>query len=292
LRLWPQRFALIHGGRLRPKKETQKRRSSPKKKELSMYKQFRLTNLVPRAVQCGMALAGLMQIAVATPALAQGGEVLSPLVPHYGYSYEEWSAKYWQWSLGQSTNDPQAAGPAGFCLGEASGVWFLNGASIPGSGGITIRTNKVVLPPETPLFFPILSVYEDNTSCPLDTFGSLTGAQLAAEAVGQWSVATLTSCTIDGVAVTGIDDPTNSIYDVVSPPFSYSTAEKDNVLAGFFGEPCIPGGLTVYPAVSDGVFLMLSPFKPGKHVIHYVGIASQGNTIFVEENITFEITVL
>jgi hypothetical protein len=101
----------------------------------------------------------------------------------------------------------------------------------------------------------------------------------------------VTSCTIDGVAVAGLEDPTNTIYDVVSPPFSYTTAEKDNVLAGFFGEPCIPGGLTVYPAVADGVYLMVSPFKPGKHTIRYTGIAGPASAPYVEESITWDVSV-
>jgi hypothetical protein len=207
------------------------------------------------------ALAGLMLLGIAVSSSAE--EILPPSSLPYGYSYEEWSAKYWQRSLAQSTNKVELVGGSGACTGPASQVRFLNGSDIPASGGITIRTNKVTISTENPLFFPILSVYEDNTACPLSDFTSLTGDQLAAEAVGQWSVVTVTSCTIDGVAVAGLEDPTNTVYNVVSPPFSYTTAEKDNVLAGFFGEPCIPGELTVYPAVADGVYLMVSPLSLG-----------------------------
>jgi hypothetical protein len=230
----------------------------------------------------------LLAIAASSPA----AEVLPPSSLPYGYSFEEWSAKYWHWTLGLSTNKVESAGWSGVCTGPASRVWFLNAVDIPATGGITMKTNKVTIPAETPLFFTILSVYEDNTACPVSDFTSLTGAELAAEAVGQWSVVTVTSCTIDGVAVAGLDNPITTAYDVVSPPFSYTTAEKDNVLAGFFGEPCIPGGLTVYPAVADGVYLMVSPLSCGKHTIHYIGIAGPASAPYVEEDITFDITVL
>jgi hypothetical protein len=234
----------------------------------------------------------LLGIAASSPAKPIPAAVLPPSDLPYGYSYEEWSAKYWQWSLAQSTNKLKWAGASGYCAEPASKVWFLNGSDIPSSsGGITTKTNKVTIPAETPLFFPILSTYDDNTTCPLSAFGTNTAAQLTAAAIGNWSVASLTTCTIDGVSVDGMEDPTNSVYNVVSPPFSYTVAEKDNVLAGYFGEPCIPGGLTVYPTVADGVYLMVSPFPPGKHTIHYVGIAGPINAPYVEEDLTFDITV-
>lgn len=254
-----------------------------------MKNQLNLRNVLRQPARFGLALAGLILLAVAGSSLA--AEVLPPSSLPYGFSYEEWSAKYWQWSLGQATNKVEMVGWSGVCEGPASLVRFLNGSDIPSTGGITIKTNKVAISREVSLFFPILSVYEDNTACPLSDFTSYTGDQLAAAAVGQWSVVTETSCTIDGISVSGIEDPTNSVYDVVSPAFSYTTAEKNNVLAGFFGEPCIRGGLTVYPAVADGVYLMVSPFKPGKHVIHYIGIAGPASAPYVEENITWDITV-
>ena len=54
---------------------------------------------------------------------------------------------------------------------------------------------------------------------------TFTADQLAALDAGQWSATTETTCTIDGVAVAGLDDPMNTVYHVVSPPFSYTTAE-------------------------------------------------------------------
>jgi hypothetical protein len=78
---------------------------------------------------------------------------------------------------------------------------------------------------------------------------------------------------------------TNSIYNVVSPAFSYTVAEKGNMLGIVEGEDCIPGGMTIYPAVSDGIYLMISPFKAGKHVIHFVA-SSPSISVNVTEDIT------
>lgn len=181
----------------------------------------------------------------------------------------------------------EPVGYPGICEGPASRVLFLNGA--PTS---TTETNRVIIPPETPLFFAILGIETDNTACPLSSFTTNSADMLAAEAVAGWNgAATLTTCTIDGVAVPGLENPTNSIYNVVSPPFSYTTAREGNLVALATGDPCLPGGLTVYPAVADGVYLMLSPLSPGKHTVHLVGEAGPGGA-YLKIDITYEITVL
>ncbi len=231
------------------------------------------------------AVAGLMLVtSAATPA---AGQVLEPRSLPYGLSYEEWSAKWWQFFYGQSTNDMEPLGSPGICEGSASRVLFLNGA--PTS---TTETNHATILADTPLFLAILAFTADNTACPVTDFTTNSADVLTAEAVSGWnSAATLTTCTIDGVVVPGLENPTNTIYNVVSVPFSYTTAEKDNIVAVSEGEPCLPGGLTVYPAVADGVYLMLSPLSPGKHKIHFVGEAGPGGT-YLKIDITYEITVL
>jgi len=240
---------------------------------------------ITRPARFASALAGFLLVASAVSSL---GQILPPSSLPYGYSYEEWSAKWWQFFLGQSTNHLESIGDPGICRGPASRVRFL---SPPPGGGIVTR--KAIIPGGTPLFFPILAFAADNTACPVTAFSSLTADQLAVLAEGGWnSAATLTTCTIDGVAVPGLEDPTNSIYNVVSPAFSYTTAEFGNDLALIEGEPCIPGSLTIYPAVADGDYLMIAPLAPGKHTIHFVGIAGPLATPFLEFDITYQILVV
>jgi hypothetical protein len=210
------------------------------------------------------------------------GQVLPPSSLPCGYSYEEWSAKWWQWNLGQDTNQVELVGEPGICTGPASRVRFLAGA--PGS--IT-ETKHVTIPAGTPLFFTILSAEADNTGCPMTSF---TADELAAQAAGNWSVVTATTCTIDGVAVAGLDNPATTIYLVQAPPFSYTTSQKGNFLPLFNGVTCIPGGTTIYPAVADGAYLMLSPLSPGKHTIHFVGKVGPGGA-YLTQDITYDITV-
>jgi hypothetical protein len=256
------------------------------KKEQTMKHSFTLSKLIPRPGRFGSVLAGLLLLV--TAASSSRGQVLPPSSLPYGFSYQEWSAKWWQFYYSQSTDNLRPLGSPDICEGPASRVVFLGGE--PGS---TIKTNRVTILKETPLFFAILAFEADNTACPTNEFTTNSADMLAQEAIGGWAAdATVTTCTIDGTAVPGLDSPTNTIYNVVSPPFSYTTAEKNNVAAVAEGEPCLPGGLAVYPTVADGVYLMLAPLPPGRHTIHFVGVAGPLSAPFLVLDITYDITVL
>ncbi len=236
------------------------------------------------------ALAGLLLLGIAASSRAAKPEVLPPSSLPYGYSYEEWSAKFWQWTLGQSTKDLDSLGDPGICSGPASRVRFL-GPSTIGGEAIHIETNHITVPAETPLFLSIFALWQDNGNCPLSAFTTFTADQLAAFDQQSWSAVTETSCTIDGIPVNGMAEPTNSVYNVVSPPFSYTTAKKDNILAGELGATCLPGDFTIYPAVAEGMYLMLAPLSPGKHTIHAVAVAGPASAPFAVSDKTIELTV-
>jgi hypothetical protein len=251
----------------------------------------------------GSALTGLLLLGTAAYAPAQclppqggpGGfgcqqppaQVLPPRSMPYGLSYAEWSAKWWQWDLEQSTNHLEEVGAPRYCDGPDNQVKFLLGAYL--TGGIGIQTNQITIPAGTPLFFPVLATWSDNSGCP--TFSTYTADQLAAQVEGMWPLVTVTTCTIDGVAVPGLSNPGTNAYLTLSPPFSYTTAEEGNVLAGIFGDTCIDGGTTIYPAEALGVYLMLAPLSPGHHTIHTLGVVGPVAAPYVEEDITYDITV-
>jgi hypothetical protein len=212
--------------------------------------------------------------------------VIPPVVENhpYGLTYAGWLAKWWQWSLAFPVSADPEYGTADISAGQSGDVWFL---PAPLGGGTGTRTGTV--PAGTALFVPVLTFEADNTGCP--TYTTFTAAQLAGLVQGGWSAVTSTSCTIDGVAVAGMDNPTNSVYLVQTQPFSYTVAAYDNVLAnypGFVGETCIPDGTTVNPTVAEGMCVMIRPMSVGTHTIH-IGAAAPAYGLSYD--VTFDITV-
>jgi len=234
------------------------------------------------------ALGGLMLLGIT--ASSPAADVLPPSSLPYGYSYEEWSAKFWQWTLGQSTNHLESLGNPDICSGPASRVRFL-GPSTIGGEAIHIETNHITVPGGTPLFLAVFALWNDNGNCPLSAFTTFTADQLAASDQQQWSAVTETTCTIDDIAVEGMAEPTNSVYNVVSTPFSYTTAEKDNILAGELGATCLPGDFTIYPAVAEGLYLMIAPLSPGKHTIHAVAVVGPPSAPYAKSDKTLILEV-
>ena len=50
--------------------------------------------------------------------------------------------------------------------------------------------------------------------------------------------------------------------------------------------------MSIYPAVTDGVYVMLSPFKPGRHTIHFVGVVGSLSSPDLKLDITYDIEVV
>lgn len=233
----------------------------------------------------------LLVIVAATTTLAgagssafAGGNVLPPQSDAFGHTYGEWLAKWWQWSLAFPVNADPEYGTADISAGQSGHVWFL---PAPLGGATATRTGTV--PAGTALFVPVLTFEADNTGCP--TYTDYTADQLAGLVQGGWSFATETTCSIDGVAVTGMDDPQTTPYFAQTLPFSYTVASQDNVLAnypGFVNESCIPDGTTVYPTVAGGVCVMIAPLSVGQHAIHITGAVPAFGLFY---DVTFNITV-
>ena len=212
----------------------------------------------------------------------------------YGLTYGQWAAKYWQWTLSfPATADP-ASDTAPPESGQTGPVWFLAGAhgSALVNGRATV-TRQITVPEGKALFFPVLSVFYDNTGCPDYNSPLLTPPQLVTQVLDIWnSVASAAFCTIDGVPVSGLANPITSPYLIQSSPFFYVTAPHHNLLAAAFGEPCIADGTRVGPAVAEGLFLMVPPLAAGgPHTIRFGGFEGPTARPMVALDITYNITV-
>ena len=238
----------------------------------------------------GPALAGVVSLlATALPTFADDFRSQPGIIPP-GREYSWLLAEWWAWTLAFPTNADPAADTAPQDSNQSGPVWFLAGLhGSEAAGGIGTVTREITIPEGTALFFPVLSLENDNTGCPTNT--DYTVKELVAALTNEWSAVTETTCTIDGVAVRGLENPQATRFLKISPPFSYTLADSNNIVAIDFGEPCIPNGITVFPAVAEGVCVFVAPLPVGHHTINFVGIAGPVAAPFVDFNETYDVTV-
>jgi len=81
--------------------------------------------------------------------------VLPPDTHAFGQTYEEWSARWWQWAISMPSDHNPLADTADCSMGQVGPVWFLGGsfAQTPLTG-----PRKCTVPPGKGLFFPIVDV--------------------------------------------------------------------------------------------------------------------------------------
>jgi hypothetical protein len=190
--------------------------------------------------------------------------ILPPNSHPFGMTYGGWSAAWWQYVYSLPVHDPND--PTQFfnpifdetgvkCGVEQSGpVFFLMGVSNV-SG--TATRDQCTVPAGKALFFPILNTEWDNV--PNNTY---TVDQLYALAAADVGSASGLHASVDGVPVTNLRR-----YRAMSPVFTYTVPATDNFYQ-FFG---LDFAGSVYPAVSDGFWLMLAPLPPGRHTIKFGG---------------------
>jgi len=226
-------------------------------------------------------LAGAMAFAATIPrACADDTRVFPPNASPYGQSYGQWLAEWWQWSLSfPVTADPEN-GTADFSASQSGKIWFL---PAPLGSGTFVR--KGTVPYGKALFTPVLTFEID------DAGSTYTADELADYLQQGWDYVTAISCTIDGGAVRHLRDPQTTPYLCVTPPFSYTLASHDNVIAnyeGFASNPDMPDGTTVDLALSGGVCVMIKPLPVGYHTIHITG---QLGLLGVTYDVTYQINV-
>ncbi len=226
------------------------------------------------------------------PASGPADWALAPEEAHYGASYAEWSARWWQWAYEQPrTNHPlfDETG-ADAWRGQVDPVWFLGGPMAPNLTDPTLAScdRTFTLPSGIALFFPIICVSWDNQECAEpDTTYSLT--ELRAFAYEAVQNAIDLHCELDGVPLVDSPDLAGAVrYRAMAPEFSTSLP-ADNIFTQLCGEPAVP---VVYdPVTSDGVWMMIGPMPPGGHLLHFSGTFPNVPSPY-HIDATFHITVL
>jgi hypothetical protein len=214
----------------------------------------------------GQGLSAKLALSAVLIAFASGGSTLSaasdrPLPPDAvvgGKSQAEWSAAWWEWATPIPADHHPLTDTADVSTGQSGDVWFIGGSFVSGTAKryCTIPTGKM-------LFLPVLNVECSTLECPGDFCGH-TAAELSACAKRWMDNPTNLFCTIDGVAVPGLDS-----YRVQSPMFDFGPVPPNNVL----GVPVPPD---TGQSVSDGIYLMFSPLAEGEHTLHFGGAFANG----------------
>lgn len=225
------------------------------------------------------ALLLLVIVAIAASLVAAEPGIAPPKSSPHGASYAQWGAAWWQWVFSLPAHVPPnpllTAGAVDCGYGQTGHVWFLAGALSP---GYTWRSCRV--PTGTWLFLPVLNAWCDNVAVsPPATIDQL--KQCAA----YYADAKELHASIDGAPV-----PNLFAYRAPYAPFGYTVPATDS-MAQYFGAN-IPGvdwpTTYVFPAASDGYWLMLNPLPPGLHTINFGGTTTTGFQI----DITYSITVV
>jgi hypothetical protein len=221
--------------------------------------------------------------------------IVPPHQRYEGKTYEQWSARWWQWAFSMEVYENPLFDTTGELAanGQTGDVWFLCGVFI--GNGSAERT--ITVPQGKALFFPIMN----NEGSLVEYWWYDTIEEVAADnargadpkAIGSMS------CTIDGKKL-GTHDllryrvtsfvKDRKTHELVPDPlmFAIDLPEGDSSIIGVDGIPVSedprnllqawnknpdvdPDDLIgeVYPVVGDGYYLLVEPLAPGKHEIHF-----------------------
>jgi len=239
-------------------------------------------NLRLLTTRAALLVSALLVLEAVVPGEDKNPDIAPPNSNPHGTSYARWGAAWWQWVLSLPANNPPnpllRTGSVDCSYGQFGHVWFLVGIL---SGGTVARSCSV--PTGTWLFLPVLNAWADNTGVDSPTMFTLD--QLKELAAGLVNSPVELHASIDGAPVQNL-----LAYRAAYAPFGYLVPATDNLLQ-FLGEN-VPGAgwptRFVFPAASDGYWLMLKPLPPGPHTINFGATTA---TQF-QLDITYQITVV
>jgi hypothetical protein len=191
--------------------------------------------------------------------------------PH-GLTYGQWSARWWQFALQQTTLNICAPDKPG------SRVTFLAGGSVLPS--CTVPAGMAIMFPVFNVEWSVAEAQAQQMMTPGQSClipgppNGTSDADLLACATAQANhaldvgVGASLEADVDGVTLQNLPN-----YRAVSPPFDFTAA-----VGNPFGVPAGPSH-----AVADGFWIILTPLSPGMHTVHFAATVP-----FPEINFTFQ----
>jgi len=196
----------------------------------------------------------------------------------YGRTYGDWEAAWNQWADSIPTGNHPLFDNGDISVGQTGPVWFLGGKFCAlytncATTGV-VRSGNV--PAGTALF---VDVFNTEDSVLEDPGKQINDLRAASESF--LDPATV-SMEVDGQPIYDL----KSKFRVQSPAFVF-TLPDDNFFTAV-GEGPFKGG-SYFPAVDDGVYVMLAPLPPGHHTIHFQGAITTPFTFALD--VTYHLNV-
>ncbi|HBP65802.1 MAG TPA: hypothetical protein DD730_16470 [Desulfosporosinus sp.] len=187
-----------------------------------------------------------------TEVLGRVPPIFPPEAKPYGYTFGEWSAKWWQWVLSIPKADNPGNDKTGISstLKQEGPVWFLVGTF----ENMQVAERTCHIPIGKAILFPVITSEKNNLEFP----ELKTELELRLRAKDAIDRVTNFSASIDGVKVEGLHN-----FRVQSPLFEV-TFPENNIYE------VLPS--TVH-TVSDGFWVMVKPLSTGNHQIRFCGEA-------------------
>jgi hypothetical protein len=192
-------------------------------------------------------------------------------------------ASFWEWAVSiPFTVNPLRDATGEHCMvGQSGDVWYLAGTFYPLGSDPVERECSV--PAGTAFFVPAVNFVSINSPDVCGQQGSLSVAELRAQAAAAIDTSANVSVTVDGVPVGNLHRTKSGVFAVTLP--------DDNL----FEPPCtafglgdVPGG--VYsPAVDDGYYAQINALSPGLHTVHIYAEMPAGTVAF---DVTYHLTVV
>jgi hypothetical protein len=179
-----------------------------------------------------------------------------------GASYGEWGARWWEWafSIPAAQNPVLDTTGVNCAQGQTGNVWFLAG-TFEGEA-----TRACTIPSEKSLFLPLINNVSFAPS------SGETTINLRQQAAAPTDAVTKLKCKLDGKPCA----KDLFMFRAQSPIFE-AIVPTDGIVAPDFYNPM----------VADGYWLLLSPLRPGHHVLEFGGESPTFST-----SVKYHLTVL